>query len=164
MKNAASEQPAIRASTLKPHGGQLGNSNRTTHGLVTWKRGKLRRLGLQAIDARSKLGTILRDLRGTIESDLGGTETLSRAQRILVDDVCRLTLWIDTVDGYLLKLPTIVIENDKALVPVVVERNRLVETRARLLGMLGLKRVPKAVQSLKEIIAQHDATKSEAAS
>jgi bacteriorhodopsin len=51
---------------------------------------------------------MLRDLREAIMSDLGGKDQLSQAQMILVDDVARLTFWIDSIDGWLLTLPSVI--------------------------------------------------------
>ena len=63
-------------------------------------------------------------------SDLGGKDQLSQAQMILVDDVARLTFWIDSIDGWLLTLESVVNKRKRALVPVIKERTALVETRA----------------------------------
>jgi hypothetical protein len=100
------------------------------------------------------------DLREAIVADLGGKEQLSQAQMILIDDVARLTLWIDSIDGWLMTLESIVLKRKKTLVPVVRERTALVETRARLLQALGLERRAKLPPSIHEYMAQHDAGKN----
>jgi hypothetical protein len=103
-------------------------------------KGKVRELGARVIDGRSRLARTLLELREAIHADLGGKDQLTQAQLILVDDVARLTLWIDSVDAYLVGLESIVNKRKKSLVPVVRERTSLVETRARLLQALGLER------------------------
>jgi hypothetical protein len=98
----------LKAGGKKPAGGApLGNSNNTKHALRLLKE-KVRKLGTRAIDGRSKLALMLRDLREAIMSDLGGKDQLSQAQMILVDDVARLTFWIDSIDGWLLTLPSVI--------------------------------------------------------
>jgi hypothetical protein len=143
-----SEQPK-GGSQKKRGGAPKGNTNGATHGLQLLKR-SVRKLGTRATDGRTRLARTLLDLRAGIVADLGGQEQLSRAQQILIDDVARLTLWIDSIDGWLLTLPSIVNKKKRTLVPVVAQRTALVETRARLLQALGLERRAKRVPSLAE--------------
>ncbi len=134
--------------------GPPGNQNSQKHGLTLLKE-KVRKIGTRAIDGRTKLALTLRNLRDAITADLGGKERLSQAQQILIDDVARLTLWIDSVDGWLLTLDTIVIKRKRTLIPVVKERTALVETRARLLQALGLERRTKQALTLGDIAAEY---------
>jgi hypothetical protein len=94
-----SDEEQVRESAPRPRvGAPLGSRNAQKHGLDTLKlaAGKL---GTRAIDGRTKLALMLRDLREKITADLGGKEQLSQAQQILIDDVARLTPWIDSIDG-----------------------------------------------------------------
>jgi hypothetical protein len=60
---------------------------------------------------------------------------------------------MDSIDGWLLTLPSVLNKQKQTLVPVVRERTALVETRARLLQALGLERRPKTVATITEYLA-----------
>jgi hypothetical protein len=150
--STTAKSPASKGGGKPGQSGPPGNSNATKHGLKLLK-GKVRELGVRAIDARTRLGRTLADLREAITSDLGGKDQLNQAQLILIDDVARLTLWIDSVDGWLLTLPSVVNKKKRTLVPVIKERTGLVETRARLLQALGLERRAKLLPTLAEYLA-----------
>jgi hypothetical protein len=142
-----------REDAFKPRGGApRGNRNARKHGLATLKRAS-RELGARAFDGRTRIARLTIALRNAVVADLGGEEVLTQAKAILVDDVVRHTLWIDTIDGYLMSLQSIIAKRKKSLLPVLLQRNALVETRARLLQMLGLERRARQLPALHDYLA-----------
>ena len=78
---------------------------------------------------------------------------LSAQQRALLDLAIRSKLLIDSVDGHVFGLDSLVDQKGGALVPIVKERHALVYELQRLLRDLGLERRAKKVQTLHEHLA-----------
>src|SRR5262249_58095555 len=99
--------------------------------------------GLQAINQRTSGRSGLPS--GGVE-DLGGEAAVSAQQMALVEAAVRTRLYVDTLDAWILEHGSLVNARRRALHPVVRERQQLVDSLARLLGLLGLeRRQPKAV-------------------
>src|SRR5215467_425270 len=115
------------------------------HGLNALKaRVKVR--GLQAIDQRTAAAQALLRWRRDLVEDLGGEAAVSTQQVALVEAAVRTRLYVDTLDAWILEHGSLVNARRRALHPVVRERQQLVDSLARLLGLLGLeRRQPKAV-------------------
>ncbi len=113
--------------------------------------------GLNAIDKRTSAARALLAWRGDLVADLGGDGALSAQQLALVDLATRARLYVDSLDAWLLEQPSLVLARRRAVLPVLVERTRLADSLARLLGQLGLARVPRPQKSLHELMAEHDA-------
>src|SRR5262249_57125715 len=115
------------------------------HGLNGLKaRVKVR--GLQAIDQRTAAAQALLGWRRDLVEDLGGEAVVSAQQRALVEAAVRTRLYVDSLDAWILEHGSLVNARRRALHPVVRERQQLVDSLARLLGLLGLeRRQPKAV-------------------
>jgi hypothetical protein len=105
----------------------------------------------------TEVGRILAERRQALISDLGGQEACSTAQLALVDLAIRQWLLLDSVDGYLLTLPSLVDRRHRRLWQVVMDRNALAASLERTLARLGLERRAKPVPSLEEYIAAKDA-------
>ncbi len=108
--------------------------------------------GLAAIDHRTVAARALLDWHRTLIDDLGGDQHISAAQLALVEVATRTKLYIDHADAFLLERPTLITRR-KQFIPLVEQRQRLVDSLARLLSLLGLeRRQPKAL-SLSEYLA-----------
>jgi hypothetical protein len=117
-------------------------NKRSRHGLNAIKVAVKCR-GLAAIDGRTLAARSLIQWRSELLRDLGGQENLSAQQMALVDTAVRSKLFIDHVDAYLLGQKSLVNRRSRAVLPVLHERQTLVDSLVRLLGQLGLERVAK---------------------
>src|SRR5437870_5202123 len=71
------------------------------------------------------VGRVLAERRASLIADLGGQEACSTAQIALIDLVIRNWLLLDSVDGFLLALPSLVDKRHRKVWPVVLDRNVL---------------------------------------
>ena len=81
-------------------------------------------------------------------ADLGGVEQCSNGQLQLVDLIVSAAMQLESVDAYLLTLPSLVDKRNRRVWPVVRDRAALSGHVQSLLATLGLKRRSKRVQSL----------------
>jgi hypothetical protein len=103
--------------------------------------------GLTAIDRRTAAAQALLAWRKELLADLGGDATVSAQQVALVEAAVRTRLYVDALDAWILEHGSLVNARRRAVHPVVRERQQLVDSLARLLGLLGLeRRQPKAVE------------------
>jgi hypothetical protein len=123
----------------------------TKHGLTTLKKA-VRVLGGRAIDRRTSIGRALEDWRHSLLSDLGGIDQTSAQQRQIVDLALKTKLLLDSIDGWLVKQPSLVNHRKRALLPVVVQRQSIADALARYMGQLGLERKAKRVLSLTDYL------------
>jgi hypothetical protein len=91
-------------------------------------------------------------------TDLGGEEAISAQELALVELAARTRLYVDHLDAFLLEQESLVNKRRKALLPVVRERQALVDSLARILGQLGLERRARPVKSLHDYLAEKAAT------
>ncbi len=123
--------------------------SRSRHGLNALKVAVKCR-GLAAIDGRTLAARSLIQWRCELLRDLGGQEKLSAQQMTLVDTAVRSKLFIDHVDAFLLGQKSLINRRSRAVLPVLHERQTLVDSLVRLLGQLGLKRIAKDAGALPE--------------
>ena len=109
------------------------------HGLTRLK-AAVRGLGSRVIDRRTTLGKALAEWRQQLIQDLGGPDAVSTQARAIVDLAVRTKLLLDSVDAWLLTQPSLINKRARALLPVVRERQRLADSLARYLTLLGLER------------------------
>jgi hypothetical protein len=133
-----------------PHNGKRTYSK---HGLTTLKKA-VRVLGGRAIDKRTAIGRALEDWRHSLLDDLGGIEHTSTQQRQLVDIAVKTKLLLDSVDAWVLQQSSLVVYRKRALLPVVLQRQSMAESLARLMTQLGLEKRAKPMQSLDEYVKQ----------
>jgi hypothetical protein len=106
-------------------------------------------LGNRALPSRkTALGRALHDWRESLLADLGGAETISTQQLALVDLAVRSKLLVDSVDAYVLAMPSPVNKKRRVLFAVVVQRQALVGQLQSLLRDLGLERRARDVTDL----------------
>ena len=109
--------------------------------------------GLNAIDQRSQVARALLAWKMELLADLGGEESVSAQKLAVVEMAVRTRMFIDHVDGWLLKQPRLVLGRKKAVLPVLLQRQQMVDSLARLLKDLGLEKIPKKVPTLQEYMA-----------
>jgi hypothetical protein len=128
---------------------------RTRHGLNVLKVAvKVR--GLAAIDKRTAAGQALIAWRQELLSDLGGEDSVTAQRRALVDMAVRTRLYVDHLDAFLMEQRSLVNRRRKSVLPVLRERQSLVDSLSRLLAALGLERQQRPVKSLAEYIAERE--------
>jgi hypothetical protein len=141
MRNRESSQANRPSTGVSPQG-----PTRPRTGLNALKaRVKVR--GLAAIDRRTTAARALLDWRRELLADLGGEPQVSAAQRALVELAVRTRLYIDHIDAYLMEMSSLVSRKGR-LKALVLQRQRLVDSLARVLGQLGLERRAKTVTDL----------------
>ena len=110
---------------------------------------KLARFG-QPLNRRTGAARALLQWREQVISDCGGLESLSAAKLALIDSASRTKAIVDAVDAFLLSQSSIVSKKRRALLPIVMQRQTLCDSLARLLNQLGLNRIPRKVKPLSE--------------
>jgi len=103
--------------------------------------------------SRTALGRALREWRGSLIADLGGEGTITTQQLALVDMAVRSKLLVDSVDAYVLGMPSPINKRSRCLYPVIRERQGLVSQLQSLLRDLGLERRVKRLPDLSSYLA-----------
>jgi hypothetical protein len=101
------------------------------------------------IDSVGKTGVVLREWRAAIVADLGGEETISAQERVIVETATRTFLMLESVDRYLLNPPSLVNKRGKQLFAVVLERQTLADSQQATIAGAGVLGLLKALQSLR---------------
>lgn len=123
-------------------------------GIVTRKLRAREARGRGVLDGRTRLGKALAVWRSDLLADLGGAETISAQRLALVDLAVRTKLLVDSVDAYVLAMPSPVNKKRRQLFAVVVQRQALVGQLQSLLRDLGLERKAREVPTLADYIEQ----------
>jgi len=152
----SSDLPAgrARASQKGRSGGQPGNQNARKHGVYPLKK-LLSVRGLSAIDGRSEVARALREKREELEAHVGA-DRLSEPRRILIEQIIRRILFLESIDTWLLDQPSLVNKRKRSIIPALVEREKLAAGLVRDLEALGLDRVAKTVPDLAEYLSQRE--------
>lgn len=133
-------------------GAPHGNANGQKHGLESLKRA-WKELGMRAVDKRTRAGKAMKKYRLDLIRDLGGEDAISAQQWRLIDLVIRNTMILESIDAWLLTRDTLINKRQKALLPVVMQRQVLADGLARYLTALGLEKKVKP-QTWKDILKQ----------
>src|SRR5947208_12225137 len=111
-------------------------------------------LGSRALPPKSTaLGRALHEWREALLADLGGADAVSTQQLALVDLAVRTKLLADSVDAYVLAMPSPVNRQRRCLHPVVRERQALVGQLQSILRDLGLERRQRPAMDLADYLA-----------
>src|SRR6266446_6288907 len=122
------------------------------------------KLGSRALPTkRTALGRALHEWRVALIGDLGGDDAITTQQRALVELAVRTKLLVDSVDAYVLSMPSPVNKRSRTLFPVVRERGALVSQLQSLLRDLGLERRARELTVADQLQALH-AQRAEATS
>lgn len=114
--------------------------------------------GLDVVDKRTSAAKSLLRWKSQLLSDLGGEQTVSAQRMALVEVSVRTLLYINHVDGWLVEQEHLIVGRGrkKVVLPVLLQRQQLCDSLARMLGHLGLDRVEKRVPSLAEYLEGKD--------
>ena len=99
-------------------GPAIGNVNGQKHGLNRLRR-TVEELGGRLLDGRSATVKALNAWRTEIIRDLGGMQELTATKLAIVDLAAKQKLLLDSVDAWLLRQPSLVDEEKKAVLPVL---------------------------------------------
>lgn len=110
------------------------------HGLYALSR-RVSASGLRQVDGRSTAMRAVTTWRGQLLRDLGGD--VSAQKLTLVDLATKTMLYLNHIDSFLLQQGSLINKRKRTLLPIVRERQAMADSLARLLGQLGLERVPK---------------------
>jgi hypothetical protein len=150
-----------RLTSRAADGTRRGARGRQRHGLTAVKR-VIAALGSrtidQAIDARTSLGRALAAWRRDLTADLGGAEHVSTQQAAVIELAVRTRLMLDSVDAFILTMPSLVNKRRRVLFPVVLQRQSLARDLAHFLGLLGLARRPPKPVDLSRYLAERYAS------
>ena len=135
-------------------GAPEGNGNARKHGLNSLKKA-WSQLGNRALDGRSPAMVAIRKWRGELIADLGGADLVSTQQLAIVDLAGKSKLLLDSIDTWLLAQPSLINARKRSLLPVVLQRQQLVNGLVNMMSQLGLERQHK-VKSLNEILSRDE--------
>jgi hypothetical protein len=134
----------------------MAAKTRSRHGL-NGLMAKVRVRGLAVLDQRTLAARALVSWRQDLLRDLGGEERLSAQNLALVEMIVRSRLFIDHLDAWLLQQDSLLNKKKKCVIPVLQQRQSLVDSLAKLLSHVGLERQPKPKPSLSEYVASREA-------
>jgi hypothetical protein len=103
----------------------------------------LRVLGSRRLDGRTAVAREVEAWKAAVRADLGGD--LTRAQETLLDAAATTALLVSSIDAWIAQQPTVIAARKRALLPVVLQRQQLVDSLGRQLERLGLSRRAKPV-------------------
>jgi hypothetical protein len=108
----------------------------------------LRSVPFKAIHGSTKVGVYMRRLRRDLVDQLGGDVT--PAQMRLIEMIAKKAVIEEVVGNYVLTRDSLV-DDQGALLSVVMQHDTLATSLARLLALLGLERKPKDIDLVGEI-------------
>jgi hypothetical protein len=115
------------------------------------------RAGLSALDGRSSTARAIRLWQAQVAADLG--DDLSAQERTLLDVAAVDMALLAVADAWLKdNAGAIVNRRRRAFVPLVAERLRVASHLAEVLKLLGVKRRPRPIPSLREYLEAKAAT------
>jgi hypothetical protein len=130
---------------------------RSRHGLSALK-ARVSVRGMAAVDGRTTAMRAVAAWKADLVRDLGGDPS---AQKLtLIDSATKTMLYLNHVDSYLMQAPSLVNKRKRALLPILRERQALVDSLARLLSQIGLERQAKPIKPLDQYLAEKDAAKA----
>ena len=124
---------------------------RKKHGLTTLMR-RVKANGMSAVDGRTVAARAVLQWKSELLAALGGVESVSPQRLALVEMAIRTRLFVDHLDAWLMQQGSLINRRKKTLLPVVMQRQTLCDSLARLLGQLGLDRQARPVPALSEYL------------
>jgi hypothetical protein len=112
--------------------------------------------GLSVIDKRSLAARALLEWKERLIRDLGGEKAISTQKETLIELVVRTRLLVEHLDNFILGCPSLVNKKRRSIYPIVRERQHLVDSLARMLGQLGLAKLPTEMGDLREYLKEVD--------
>ena len=143
-----------KADKTPPKSRKKAKRTYSTSGLYALKRA-IRGLDMGKVDRRYRVFRVLAEWRESLLLDLGGQENLSTQQVAIVDLAAKSKLLLDSLDAWRLEQPSLINARKKSVLPVLRERQQLVDSLARILGQLGLERRAKPVPTLAQYVGEY---------
>jgi len=106
-------------------------------------------------DLPAEVAEARRARRDALVAQLGGPDEVTPAQAQLINLVVSAAMQLDSVDAYLLTLPSLVDKRNRRCWQVVRDRQALSAHVMALLATLGLRRKAKRLQALDAYVAEH---------
>jgi len=104
------------------------------------------------LDELGDVGQVVRELRDDLIRDLGGPECISTAQHLIVEQVSKSWVMLQSIDSWMLTRP-LVNKRSRTLFAVVRDRQALEDSLIRNLKTLGLEKRGTPAPSLHEYLA-----------
>jgi hypothetical protein len=143
LSGKSTRRPGLGPGRFQPRQDQLWDRRRShryaEHGLTTLRKA-VRTLGARAIDPTTPVGRALSAWQRDLVQDLGGAETVTTAQRQVIEVAARTKLLLDSIDGWLFRQPRLVHYKTRSCYPVVA-RARALEARRILIARYPLHRL-----------------------
>ena len=106
--------------------------------------------GCWKIDHRSLAAKALFRWKKQLVNALGGELEVSPQRMALVDMAVRTRLFVESLDAFLLGQKSLLNAKEKSVIPVLLQRQSMVDSLTKILKTLGLNRQHGKVLSLKE--------------
>lgn len=113
---------------------------------------------LARIDGRTTLSRRLAAFsRTSLVADLGGADAVSVQQSVLIDLAVTNKLLLDSLDRWLLQQDSLVNQRRRAVYPIVLQRQTVADSLARLMTQLGLERKAAPIATLSDYLNKQEA-------
>ncbi|HVS90362.1 MAG TPA: hypothetical protein VHF01_19325 [Candidatus Acidoferrum sp.] len=116
--------------------------------------------GSCARDGRTRVFKALDELRADLVNDLGGPDAITKQQNVILSLALRTHLLLESLDAFIFTMDSPVNKRRRSVYPVVAERQRLADSLAKYMAMLGLERRQKPIKSLQEHLRDMEAAKA----
>jgi hypothetical protein len=144
------EQKAVASSTKPRRGYQR-------HGFTSLLENRFKGSKGQ-IDGRTALGRALAEWKAELIEALGGNETISPQERVLIETCARDHVILSSIDAWLMRQPSLVHSKKRTTYPIVLQRAQLADSLTRRLQAIGLKRRPRPTKSLADLLTTESTT------
>lgn len=159
--NGKKSKPGSRRSpnfTTARKGRTTGKGLYQSHNFFRMKR-LFKELGSRALDGRTAIVKDRAEWIADSVRDLGGAENVSTFAMTTLDAAATTRLFILSLDAFLLRQSSLVNKRKRALYPMVIQRQQLVDSLARLLGQLGLEKKMPPAMTLPEYLRLRESDK-----
>jgi hypothetical protein len=109
----------------------------------------VRVLTTKHLDGRSVAAVGIKRFTAEVVRDLGGDP--SAQQRAVLEVAARTKIMLDAIDDWLLRQPSLLLKQTRALIPALAQRQQLADSFARHMQALGLGRKARAVPDIRKL-------------
>lgn len=109
------------------------------------------------IDGRSALGRALAEWEGELIESLGGADSISPQERVLIEMCAKDYMLLSSIDAWLLRQPSLIHSKKRQVYPIVQQRAQLADSLTKRLQALGLKKKAKPTRTLSELLQKGEA-------
>ena len=112
------------------------------------------------LDSLGSLEVAVRAWQEDLVNDLGGEDSVSTQQRVVIDTASKTMVLLASVDDYLLR-NSFIDRRRKSLRPIVQQRMQMADSLNRAMNLLGLQKREKSIPSLQEYLQSRPTEDSE---